>query len=192
MLALPDNRVPTVRPMRSPSRQMPNVTAAMMSEQVSAAAVSYAAMVKPTDSASMEVATPCSSSAPTPTPEVSASSPPRSPSRSIEPPIQSSSTSAIHGTKRWNAANFSTNVWTQTQPSIGIKNWNSANVPAMAQARPRDILGSFRPFASDTENASMARPTPSKILLKKNTTSITERNYTPPVLLFQAKRAGSC
>ena len=31
-----------------------------------------------------------------------------------------------------------------------------------------DILGSCRPFAIETENASMARPTPSNTLLKKN------------------------
>ena len=31
-----------------------------------------------------------------------------------------------------------------------------------------DILGSCRPFAIETENASMARPTPSNPLLKKN------------------------
>ena len=32
----------------------------------------------------------------------------------------------------------------------------------------RDMPGSCRPFAIETENASMARPTPSSALLRKN------------------------
>src|SRR5699024_11264861 len=37
----------------------------------------------------------------------------------------------------------------------------------MANIRRRFILGSFRPLAIDTEKASIARPTPSSILLTK-------------------------
>ena len=59
-------------------------------------------------------------------------------------------------------------VWTQIQPVIGIRAWNPANTPAMPSIRRRDMRGSLSPLARDTENASMARPTPSSALLKKN------------------------
>ena len=38
----------------------------------------------------------------------------------------------------------------------------------MMHIRFIDILGSCRPFAIETEKASIARPTPSSALLKKN------------------------
>ena len=59
-------------------------------------------------------------------------------------------------------------VWTQIQPVMGITAWNTPKVPAMMYIRFTDILGSCRPFAIETENASMARPTPSRALLRKN------------------------
>ena len=58
---------------------------------------------------------------------------------------------------------------TQIQPAMGISAWKPANTPAMAHILRWRICGSFRPLAMDTENASIARPTPSRMLLKKNT-----------------------
>ena len=59
-------------------------------------------------------------------------------------------------------------VWTQTHPVMGIRAWKAANTPAMPSIRRRDMRGSLRPLARDTENASIASPTPSSTLLKKN------------------------
>ena len=64
---------------------------------------------------------------------------------------------------------YCTIVCTQIQPSIGIRNWKNEKTPAIRHILLRFILGSFIPFASDTENASIARPIPKSILLKKNT-----------------------
>ena len=117
----------------------------------------------------MEVATPWISSAPRPTFGFSPSpSLYRMPSISIFPPMNSSRISAIQGihfSKDWK---YWTIVWTQTQPIIGIRAWKNANVPAMMQIFRLRIPGSFSPLASDTEKASIARPTPSRALFRKN------------------------
>ena len=62
--ALPARCVPKRRPITSPAVQITKVTAAMMPAHASAISGPYSAMVKPTDSASMEVATPCKTSPP--------------------------------------------------------------------------------------------------------------------------------
>ena len=86
--ALPASFVPNLRPMSSPVMQIKKVTAPIMNASTSASRRVYSAMVKPTDSASIEVATPCSASAQRLSPLTSSSfSPPRSPSRSMLPPM---------------------------------------------------------------------------------------------------------
>jgi hypothetical protein len=42
-------------------------------------------------------------------------------------------------------------------------------VPAIAEARARDMNGSFSALAIDTEKASIARPTPRSMLFSKKT-----------------------
>ena len=116
----------------------------------------------------MEVATPCTSSAASPTPGFSSASPPRMPSSSIFPPMKHKRIRAIQGIKGSKAENSSTSRVTHSQPAMGISAWKPAKTPATRHILRRDIRGSFRPFASDTEKASMASPTPSKMLLKKN------------------------
>ena len=81
---------PIVRPRKSPQRQIASVTAPMISDSVSAAEKGYSSIVKPTESASIEVATPWSSSVPRPSAlfsSASSSARARTPSRSILPPM---------------------------------------------------------------------------------------------------------
>ena len=85
--ALPESLVPNFLPMESPAAQMKKVTNAMMREQTSAMNQPYSEMVKPTDRASMLVATPCMKSAPALSSAASSVSSPLMPSRSILPPI---------------------------------------------------------------------------------------------------------
>ena len=87
MEALPARRVPKVRPITSPAVQITKVTAAITAAQATAIQGPYSAMVKPTDSASMEVATPCSSRPPLLTASASSSYLWRTPSHSILPPM---------------------------------------------------------------------------------------------------------
>ena len=56
--ALLESFVPNRLPRERPDMEMKNVTVAMIREQTRAISQSYSAMVKPTDKASMEVATP--------------------------------------------------------------------------------------------------------------------------------------
>ena len=102
--------------------QITKVTAAIISEAASAETMSYSAIVKPTESASMEVAIPCIISAPKPTPVLVQGASPLSfmPSASIFPPIAPSSISAIHGISFSKERKYRTTVCTQTQPVIGI------------------------------------------------------------------------
>jgi hypothetical protein len=59
-------------------------------------------------------------------------------------------------------------VWTQNQPISGMRTWKTANTPAIRHMLRRGISGERRPLAMETEKASIARPTPKRILLKKN------------------------
>ena len=141
----------------------------MIREQTRAMSRSYSAMVKPTDRASMDVATPCTSRAPRPSLGAASSSPPpRMPSMSIFPPMKPSRARAIQGISFSKARKYCTMVWTQIHPVMGIRAWKAANTPAMPSIRRRDMWGSLRPLARDTENASIASPIPSSTLLKKN------------------------
>ena len=63
-------------------------------------------------------------------------------------------------------------VCTQIQPIIGIANWKNENTPAIPHMRRNFMQGSFKPFAKDTENASIASPAPSAMLIIKNPKSI--------------------
>ena len=56
--AFQESLVPAFRPIRRPPTQITKVTAAMIRPAVFAMIRSYSAIVKPTDNASMEVATP--------------------------------------------------------------------------------------------------------------------------------------
>ena len=85
--ALPESLVPNFLPMRRPAMQRKKVTTAMMPEAVSAISQPYSAMVKPTERASMLVATPCIKRAPALSAAASSVSSPRMPSISILPPI---------------------------------------------------------------------------------------------------------
>ena len=58
MPALPANAVPNLRPRKTPRLHMTNVTAAIIRTDTTASAMVCSAMVKPTESASIEVATP--------------------------------------------------------------------------------------------------------------------------------------
>ena len=53
-------------------------------------------------------------------------------------------------------------VWTHIQPAIGISAWNTANTAGISVILRLFIEVSFSPFASETEKASIASPTPSK------------------------------
>ena len=64
--ALSENFVPNFLPITNPAMQIKKVITAMMRDAVSAMTKPYSAMVKPTDKASMEVATPCTISVPKP------------------------------------------------------------------------------------------------------------------------------
>ena len=77
--ALPESLVPNFLPMARPASQMKKVTIATMREQTSAMNQPYSEMVKPTDSASMLVATPCMKSAPALSSAASSVSSPLSP-----------------------------------------------------------------------------------------------------------------
>ena len=161
--------MPIFLPISSPAPQTANVTAEMISEAASAAAQSYAAIVKPTESASMDVATPCRKSAPGVSRGAAQSSrPPRSPSSTILPPIPSSRISAIQGTAFWKERKISTMVRTQTQPVIGISAWKKAYTPATAHPRRTPMRGSFSPLTIDTEKASIDSPTPSSAQFSTN------------------------
>ena len=50
---------------------------------------------------------------------------------------------------------------------MGMSAWKKAKSPAMPHILRVLILGSLRPFARETANASMASPTPSMMLVKK-------------------------
>ena len=92
----------------------------MMAAQTRAITRPYSEMVKPTDSASMEVATPCTSRAFIPRAGGSASSPPRIPYSSILPPMYPSKSRAIQGINCSKALNHSRTVRTQSQPKRGM------------------------------------------------------------------------
>ena len=76
--------------------------------------------------------------------------------------------SAIQGMNRSNALKRCAIVDTHIQPIMGMANWNTENTSATPQVFPLFMPGSFRPLARDTEKASIASPTPSRMLLKKN------------------------
>ena len=59
MDARPARSSPSLRPILRPARQMNNVTTPMISDDSSACTVLYDAVVNPTESASIDVATPC-------------------------------------------------------------------------------------------------------------------------------------
>ena len=117
---MPESLVPNFLPMDRPASQMKNVTTAMMREQTRAISQPYSEMVKPTDSASMLVATPCTKSAPALSSAASSASSPLMPSSSILPPMYPSRSNAIHGMNCSKDENSSTMVWTQIQPAIGM------------------------------------------------------------------------
>ena len=93
MAALPLSFVPAARPMRSPPLQITKVTTAMRMVAANASIRWYSEIVNPTESASIEVATPCIASFPSGS-FASVSSMPHSspsgfrmPSSSILPPM---------------------------------------------------------------------------------------------------------
>ena len=87
ILALPESCVPNFLPMRRPAMQRMKVTTAMMIAAVSAISQPYSEMVKPTERASMLVATPYMNSPPTLSSAASSPSSPWIPSISILPPM---------------------------------------------------------------------------------------------------------
>ena len=76
-------------------------------------------------------------------------------------------------------------VCTQTQPKSGIKVWKKAKIPATENILRFFIHGSFKPLASETEKASIASPTPKKMLLKKK---VNERFKSKPPKMKKSKR----
>ena len=100
--------------------QRKKVTTAMMRDATNAISQPYSEMVKPTESASMLVATPCMNRAPALSSVASSASSPLMPSTSILPPMYPSRISAIHGMNVSKDENSSTMVCTHTQPAIGI------------------------------------------------------------------------
>ena len=62
-------------------------------------------------------------------------------------------------------------VWTHTQPTMGMANWKKPNTDERPMIWRLGMSGCRRPLATDTEKASMASPTPSRMLLKKNAKS---------------------
>ena len=70
--------------------------------------------------------------------------------------------------KGWNAEKYCAAVCTQNQPIKGIANWKSEKIPETPSILFLPIVGSLSPLAKETENASIASPTPSIILVKKN------------------------
>ena len=120
MAALPDRPVPNFLPAIKPAKQMQNVTAAMISALANAIAGVYAAIVNPTDNASIEVAIPCTRSTPKLIRAWETSSSSFLPSTTIFPPINNSSKSAIHGIIFSKVAKYRAAVCTHTQPMIGM------------------------------------------------------------------------
>ena len=156
-------------PRYRPAIQIAKVTAPMMADSASACAKRYSEMVKPTDSASMDVATLWISSSVPPNGLSSAlPSSPRRPSHIILPPIYKSSKSAIQGMKRWNRVNASATACTHSQPKSGIKVWNRPKAPAIVRERLAGMWGKRIPLAADTEKASIARPIPNRTLVRMN------------------------
>ena len=80
----------------------------------------------------------------------------------------SSNIRAIQGMSFSKDLKYMIMVWTQTQPIRGIRHWKMENMPAILHILFFFIFVSFRPFARETEKASMARPAPRKMLFKKN------------------------
>ena len=76
---------------------------------------------------------------------------------------------AMYGITVSSAENQLIIVCTQTYPIIGMNAWKKAKVKAIRISFFFVILHSFNPFAKETENASIARPIPSAMLLIKNT-----------------------
>lgn len=58
-------------------------------------------------------------------------------------------------------------VWTQIQPIKGIANWKKAKHPEIRNIFLLFMSGSFNPFVTETENASIASPMPTKTLFRK-------------------------
>ena len=84
---MPESSVPNFLPMFRPAMQRKKVTTAMMMDAASAIIQPYSEMVKPTESASMLVATPCMNRAPALSSVASSASSPLMPSTSILPPM---------------------------------------------------------------------------------------------------------
>ena len=66
IFALPDNFVPKFLPINKPIIQIIKVVNAIIKAQIKAIAKPYSLIVQPTESASIEVATPCSKRIPIP------------------------------------------------------------------------------------------------------------------------------
>lgn len=62
-------------------------------------------------------------------------------------------------------------VLTSTQPIKGIKNWKNPNVLAIPIAFGNFIFWLHKPFARETEKASIASPSPKSKLLRKKVIS---------------------
>lgn len=105
MVALSENFSPSFLPKTSPPKQITKVNTPMIKEDSKAAGKLYSAVVKPTESASMEVAIPCTIRTPkvsflTPLLSFSSLSPGvffENPSQTIFPPIKHKSKSEIQG-----------------------------------------------------------------------------------------------
>ena len=71
--AFPAIFVPNFLPIISPEKQMPKVTKAIIKAETKAIKKPYSEIVQPTESASIDVAIPCTIKAPKPSPDFSAS-----------------------------------------------------------------------------------------------------------------------
>ena len=65
---------------------------------------------------------------------------------------------------------------------MGMRNWKKAKAPAMRHLSLRFMSGLASELATETEKASMARPTPSRILLN---TKIKIEDISPSVIDFR-------
>lgn len=86
----------------------------------------------------------------------------------MKPPMAQKRMREIHGMSGQRNWNTPISILTQIQPINGIANWKNPKTPAISVIFLFFMYGSCRPFASETEKASMARPAPRRRLLRKS------------------------
>ena len=91
---------------------------------------------------------------------------------------------AIQGMNFRKALKASSMKCTQTHPISGIANWKKAYMPAIMIRLGTGISGSLRPFATQTEKASIARPAPSPMLFMRKNRSRTAIFYAYLIILY--------